>query len=118
MGAHQVLAPREIAGVLTRRKVLQRADLAAGDEGLDGEPTQVRRGGLNLRSQPTLGVVEFVSAEHHLEQLALGRCPPSKRCGSQLGDLGLFRSQVITGGNVAGPTVRAWPISPTTPSSS
>ena len=48
-----MLAPREIIRVLNCRKVLRRADLTAGDEGLDGEPTQVRRGGLDLRSQLT-----------------------------------------------------------------
>ncbi len=101
MGAHQILAPREIARVLNRRKVLQRADLTAGDEGLDGEPTQVRRGGLDLRSQPTLRVVEFVSAEHHVEQVAFGGRPLGECLRSQLGDLGLLGSQVVAGGNVA-----------------
>ena len=68
MRAHQVPAPREIIRALNRR-VLQRANLTADDEGLDGDPAQVGWWP-DLRSQPALGVVEFVSAEHHVEQFA------------------------------------------------
>ena len=101
MRAHQVPAPREIARVLNRREVLQRANLTSDDEGLDGDPAQVGRGGLDLRSQPALGVVEFVSAEHHVEQFAFGGRPLGECSSSQLGDLCLLGSQVVAGGNVA-----------------